>query len=102
MKQKFPDRIPVIVERDPRNEDKDLPDVDKNKFLVPTDLVVSQFIGVIRKRLRIEESKSLFLFVGRKIPNSSEPMAQLYDAHKDRDGFLYVMYSGENTFGGEQ
>lgn len=26
-------------------------------------------------------------------------MGQLYDKEKDEDGFLYVAYSGENTFG---
>lgn len=23
----------------------------------------------------------------------------IYEEHKDEDGFLYVLYSGENTFG---
>jgi Autophagy protein Atg8 ubiquitin like len=27
-------------------------------------------------------------------------MAEVFDKHKDEDGFLYVVYSGENTFGG--
>jgi GABA(A) receptor-associated protein len=26
-------------------------------------------------------------------------MSAIYDEHKDEDGFLYVTYSGENTFG---
>ena len=26
-------------------------------------------------------------------------MSQIYDEHKDEDGFLYISYSGENTFG---
>ena len=27
-------------------------------------------------------------------------MADVYSDHKDEDGFLYITYSGENTFGG--
>jgi GABA(A) receptor-associated protein len=27
-------------------------------------------------------------------------MSAIYDEHKDDDGFLYISYSGENTFGG--
>jgi GABA(A) receptor-associated protein len=30
----------------------------------------------------------------------SANMGQIYSAHKDEDGFLYIAYSGENTFGG--
>lgn len=26
-------------------------------------------------------------------------MGQLYEDQKDEDGFLYIAYSGENTFG---
>jgi len=26
-------------------------------------------------------------------------MSAIYDEHKDEDGFLYMTYSGENTFG---
>lgn len=30
---------------------------------------------------------------------SSASMGQVYEEHKDEDGFLYIAYSGENTFG---
>ena len=29
-------------------------------------------------------------------------MSEVYDDHKDDDGFLYINYSGENTFGSDQ
>ena len=29
-------------------------------------------------------------------------MSSIYEDHKDDDGFLYVTYSGENTFGGAE
>lgn len=28
-------------------------------------------------------------------------MGQIYASHKDEDGFLYIAYSGENTFGSQ-
>ena len=30
---------------------------------------------------------------------SSASMGQIYEEHADEDGFLYIAYSGENTFG---
>jgi len=97
IREKFPNRIPVICEK--IKNVKDLPDIDKNKYLVPTDLTVGQFMYVIRKRLKMPAEAALFLFVHGNIPPSSELMFSLYEEMKDTDGFLYVHYSKENTFG---
>ena len=56
---KYPDRIPVIVEK---NGGSSVPDIDKCKFLVPTDLTIGQFVYVVRKRIRLEPEKAIFLF----------------------------------------
>jgi GABA(A) receptor-associated protein len=29
-------------------------------------------------------------------------MSAIYEEKRDEDGFLYITYSGENTFGGEE
>ena len=42
---KFPDRVPVIVDRLPKAR---VGDLDKKKYLVPTDLTVGQFYFLIR------------------------------------------------------
>ena len=34
--QKYPERIPVICEKDTRS--RDIPDIDRKKYLVPSDL----------------------------------------------------------------
>ena len=33
------------------------------------------------------------------IPPTSASLKEIYDEHKDEDGFLYMTYAGENTFG---
>jgi GABA(A) receptor-associated protein len=34
------------------------------------------------------------------LPNfTAALMSAIYEEHKDEDGFLYMTYSGENTFG---
>lgn len=93
---KYPDRIPVIVEK---QESSDVVDIDKNKFLVPCDLTVGQFVYVIRKRMKMPPEKAIFIFVNNQIPMQSAFMSSIYDQYRDNDGFLYVKYAGENTFG---
>lgn len=96
---KYPDRIPVICEKNLSAHNKELESIDKIKYLVPADLTVGQFIFVIRKRIKLSPEKALFVYIGKNIPSSSEIMSSIYEKYKDLDGFLYIEYSGENTFG---
>jgi len=99
--KKYPDRIPVICEKSPNCTDVGIPAIDKKKYLVPRDLTVGQFMYVIRKRLNIESSKAIFIFVNEvAIPPTCELMANVYENNKNNDGFLYTLYTGETTFGG--
>ena len=95
--EKYPDRIPIVCERNTKS--KNTPDIDKNKYLVPNDLTVGQFLYVIRKRLNITSDKALFLFINGMIPSSSSYICSIYDENKDEDGYLYILYSFENVFG---
>merc|ERR1711974_232364 len=98
MGAKFPDRIPVIVEKAPKS---DAPDIDKKKFLVPADITVGKFVYEIRKHMKLSPEKAIFLFVGNGVlPPTAALMSQIYDRFKDPDGFLYFHISGESTFGG--
>lgn len=94
---KFPGRIPVIVE--PAKRSRDIPIIDKNKFLVPGDLTVGQFIFIIRRRLTLPAEIALFMFIGGTLPTTNTLMKEIYATNRDRDGFMYATYSGENTFG---
>ena len=95
--KKYPDRIPVIVEK---NKNSKINDIDKQKYLVPNDLTVGQFIYVIRKRIKLTPEKAIFIFVGDNVlPANTSLMSTIYDYYKHEDGFLYITYSGENTFG---
>ena len=94
---KYDTRVPIIVT--PHNTSK-LAIIDKNKYLVPHDLTIGQFLHVIRKRIKLGPSESIFLYVNDNIlPPTSSTMVSLYKSHKDEDGFLYLSYCGENTFG---
>lgn len=119
IRSKYPDRVPVICEK--ADHRSDIPDIDKKKYLVPSDLTVGQFHYVIRKRIKLAPEKALFLFCSNSIPPNAALMSTLYEEQKDevsvfdfychqvqcivsnsfwiQDGFLYVQYSGESTFG---
>jgi len=95
IKNKYRDRVPVIVE-----EAKDFPRLDKHKYLVPKDLTLGYFINVLRKRLNFGPESALFLcFNNKVIPPISSDFNKLYEAYKHSDGFLYITVCAENTFG---
>ncbi|EGX89232.1 Light chain 3 (LC3) [Cordyceps militaris CM01] len=116
IRQKYADRIPsrenylvfsvnasgvidgpgVICEK---VEKSDIATIDKKKYLVPSDLTVGQFVYVIRKRIKLSPEKAIFIFVDEVLPPTAALMSSIYEEHKDEDGFLYITYSGENTFG---
>lgn len=96
IRQKYSDRIPVICEK---VEKSDIATIDKKKYLVPADLTVGQFVYVIRKRIKLSPEKAIFIFVDEVLPPTAALMSSIYEEHKDEDGFLYISYSGENTFG---
>lgn len=95
--QKYPNRIPTIVEKS--QYCKDLIDIDKNKYLVPQDITMSQFIFIIRKRLKFPPEKALFLYINNNVITGHRTIGAIYDENHDDDGFLYIEYSSENTFG---
>ena len=97
VKTRYPDRCPIVVE--PRTVS--IPKIDRRKYIVPSDMTAAQFIYVIRKRLRFKPTEALFLFVGSTgtVLSGEITMSSLCNRHIDEDGFLYVKYDLENTFG---
>jgi GABA(A) receptor-associated protein len=95
---KYPDRIPIICEKS-SSASYDCPEIDKNKYLVPRDLTMGQFLYVIRKRMSLPPEKGIFLIIGNFIPSSCSNISEIYNIYGDNDGFLYILYSSENVFG---
>ena len=97
-RMKHPTHIPAIIERG----GKDAPHIDKERFLLPLDLTGAQLQYVVRRRLKMDKEKAIFLFCGNNYLISSAATAKdLYARHKDpQDRLLYIKYSLENTFGG--
>lgn len=109
-----PGRIPVILTRAARAA-ADTPMLKKSRLLVPGDLTVGQMLQKIRQDclLFVDQGESsggaksngqqaLFLFVGKGVlPPIAATLEQIHARFKDEDGFLYITYSAESTFGCE-
>ena len=104
IRKKYPNRIPIVIYP---IENPTLPVIDKNKFLVPDDVTVAHFIKIIRDRIKLKPEQAMFIFLTKNggssvIPPTSALIGAMYQEHKSDDGFLYVQYSGENTFGSDK
>jgi GABA(A) receptor-associated protein len=93
---KYPERVPIFV------ESRDI-NLNKNKYLVPRDLTVGQFMYIIRKNMQLKSDEALFLFFGEKpgiIPPTGALISDVYEQHMDTvDHFLYGRITKENVFG---
>lgn len=96
--EKYPDRVPLIIK--PSVSDRDAFPIDKSKYITPRDLTLLQLQQIIRKRIHFPPEKALFMFINNKIYPITSFIGPIYDANKDSDGFLYVTYCQESTFGG--
>jgi len=94
---KYPDKIPIICEKNYNSSNA--PDIDKHKYLVSRDLSAGQFMYTIRQRMNLNAEVGLYIFISGFIPSNSQFLSNLYVNFKDDDGFLYVIYDVENTFG---
>lgn len=97
--EKYADRLPVVVVKLPV---RGTPEIDKTKFLVPDSFTVQQTVAQIRNSFgsRLLYDQTLYFYVNKNVllPLSSN-MIEAYHRFKDEDGFLYIYYATEDTFG---
>ena len=101
IRDKYPDRIPIILEQCAQTDFPETATDMKRKYLVPGELTMGQFMYVVRKRMKLNPEKAVFLYtnLGRIAP-SSQLLGDLYNDNFDKeDGFLYLTYGSETTFG---
>jgi hypothetical protein len=97
MNAKYPDRVPVIIHQ---KKGSKISELDKSKYLMHRNIKVSEFMFILRKKLKLDSSQAIFIFVENKLPLQTMTFGELYDTYKDSvDGILYVTYSGESVFG---
>uniref|UniRef100_A0A8I3W5U8 GABA type A receptor associated protein like 1 n=1 Tax=Callithrix jacchus TaxID=9483 RepID=A0A8I3W5U8_CALJA len=93
IQKKYQDWTLVIVEKAPKAQ---IGDLDKKKYLVPSDLTVLPFFFFFFLR---RDEDALFFFVNNVLPPTSATMGQLYQELHEDDFFLYIAYSDESVYG---
>ena len=87
-------RVPIIIDTfEPQLN------IIQHKYLVPKDLVLSNFFCVLRKNNTIKSTQTIFLLCNNKLLNMSSTIEDIYKLEKEKDNFLYFILTIENTFG---
>ena len=94
----YKNRIPIICESAPNSN---IPPLKKVKYLVPSDMTLSQFQFIIRKTIDLNQDSAIYLFAGKnKTLAGDKTMMDIYNIYKDKqDNFLYLHYTSELTWG---
>lgn len=97
----YPDRIPVIVEMSSSSASYNsyINSSHKVKYLVPYNINMGQFIQILRDKIKMKPTTALFFFIKNKIFPVTSIIGDIYKNNADEDGFLYIEFCEENTFG---
>jgi GABA(A) receptor-associated protein len=108
--EKYEDKCPIYLSIDKQI----LSNIDSmfikniNRYIVTSNLTLTQFLSILRKKINFSQNESLTLFVeiynDKKIINSilaplTSSIGSIYNNYKDEDGFIYLNIVKENVFG---
>jgi GABA(A) receptor-associated protein len=108
--EKYEDKCPIYLSIDKEI----LSNIDSmfkkniNRYIVTSNLTLTQFLSILRKKINFSQNESLTLFVeiynDKKIINSilaplTSSIGSIYNNYKDEDGFIYLKIVKENVFG---
>jgi len=95
--EKYKNSVPIIVTASKKTKFS----IKRNQFIVSKDSRFLDFYRMIVPYIdNLDPDQTFFMFVnGNYIPSYSMYISEIYDHYKNDDGFLYVTYIEENTFG---
>lgn len=96
IKKKYPNKIPIIMKK---ADSCNLKPIEKNKFLVATDMTIGRFNFSIRKYFKINGAQSIIFFVNKTLVPVSMSIKEVCHKYGYENDFLVIEYTTENTFG---
>lgn len=98
VRTKYPDQVPVVTKMRPGSQ---LPETLQGaKFLVRADLVMADFLMVVRKKMSLPRDRALVMFAAdREMVTGEQRLGEVYFKHADRDGFLYFWCYDQSCLG---
>lgn len=98
--RQYPGRVPVIVEPYGTPLTRVNGDNLKSKYLIPEHQTFAAFMVAFRSNAELNPEQSIYFIASDNVvPSPSQTVAQFARQHKADDGFLYLYYVRENTFG---
>jgi GABA(A) receptor-associated protein len=105
---KYDDKCPLYLSFDSQLNLKSLKNY--NRYIVTSNLTLGQFLLIVKKKINIDATESLTLFIEIYDKNNSKmkdsiiaPLSSsidsVYNINKNDDGFLYMRLVKENVFG---
>lgn len=100
LQEQFPGYVLVIIEPARPRKEAEEKDTLKTKFIVPAENTLGQFLVRFRKQVKLKDDDAVFVFTSKEtMPSNAQTMSTLFSNHADEDGFLYLTFAKENTFG---
>lgn len=94
----YPGRVPVYCT--PHLHQTNTNESKNKKFMVPSDMTVSEFQLVLRRKMELSPCQAMFLFAGNIIPAGTMTFKELDALHRSTDtGMVHITWAFENTFG---
>ena len=66
---------------------------------MPNYFEVRHIAQLVKDKLNLDKTETIILFTEKAVLRPDKPLQEMYDKYKDSDGFLYVKYIKEDTFG---
>ncbi len=106
IKKKYENRFPIVV-----GTSKNAPSISDFKYLAPHDMTIGMFLHTLRNKMTINKDQAIFLFIVKYkgesmieveehlLAPSTKMIGEVFNDYASDDGFLYMQYQIENTFG---